>query len=359
MNLFVNPAGHYVVPITSRTRFVSRPGRARKRSIVTLRVPDAEKITWAHAISADGPSYSARVAIESGVVRITADKHGTATMLVVGQGPEPALADHATTRCATVRESLLAKPSSAPSVTERPRPLPRRPPATSSDRHTRRRRRAGDGPDRRRERGPDRRAREPRGLRLDAPRPLESPPCVTLVAADDGTWFVPERIEVLAPRPCERTAAGGLAIGHGRRARIHGHSTVPAAGLERGGYPGRHGPLSSKTCSRQDTGNNVLARAGRGFPGSSATTRHNPVCVWKSSTAKSSAGRRPPVRTPESLEHPQQPDAQATCWFADDRLSLPRRAARHETVSADPLRARLRPQWPSAWRSPCPTNSPR
>ena len=32
VNLFVNPAGQYVVPITSRTRFVSRPGRARKPS---------------------------------------------------------------------------------------------------------------------------------------------------------------------------------------------------------------------------------------------------------------------------------------------------------------------------------------
>lgn len=56
-NLFVNPSGNYVVSITSRTRFVSRPGDGTEAVTATLRVPDARKLSWAHAISVVVPNH--------------------------------------------------------------------------------------------------------------------------------------------------------------------------------------------------------------------------------------------------------------------------------------------------------------
>ena len=56
-------SGHYIVPITSRTRFISRPGAGTEPVIVTLRVPAAEQFTWAHAISADGASLLVHVSL--------------------------------------------------------------------------------------------------------------------------------------------------------------------------------------------------------------------------------------------------------------------------------------------------------
>ncbi len=82
-NLFVNPRGNYVVPITSRTRFVSRPGHGTEAVAVTLRIPDAGKLSWAHAISAEGPYYPARISMHGEELRISADGHDTATMPLI------------------------------------------------------------------------------------------------------------------------------------------------------------------------------------------------------------------------------------------------------------------------------------
>jgi hypothetical protein len=92
VNLFVNGAGHYVAPVTSRTRFRSRGANTSETVQVTLRVPDAAQLRWAHAISADGPPYRGTVTFSpKGEVVARVGRHGTATMVVVGKGAEPAL----------------------------------------------------------------------------------------------------------------------------------------------------------------------------------------------------------------------------------------------------------------------------
>jgi hypothetical protein len=93
VNLFVNSAGHYVAPVTSRLRFRSRGANATESVQVTLRVPDANQLRWAHALSVDGAPYRGTVTSgPNGTAVVYAAKHGTATMLVVGKGAEPALA---------------------------------------------------------------------------------------------------------------------------------------------------------------------------------------------------------------------------------------------------------------------------
>ncbi|MBN1417132.1 MAG: hypothetical protein JXP34_00035 [Planctomycetes bacterium] len=89
-NLF-EVAGRYVVPITSRVRFLSRGGGPAEKAAVTLRVPGAKALAWAHAIPAEGPSYRAGVALSDGDAKITIDRHRTATIVIAGEGDEPAL----------------------------------------------------------------------------------------------------------------------------------------------------------------------------------------------------------------------------------------------------------------------------
>jgi len=92
VNLFVNAEGHYVAPVTSRIRFRSRGANAAEAVQVTLRVPDAAELRWVHAISADGPPYRGTITSgPKGVAVIQVSRHGTATMVVVGKGAEPAL----------------------------------------------------------------------------------------------------------------------------------------------------------------------------------------------------------------------------------------------------------------------------
>ena len=288
-----------------------------------LRVPDAQQIGWAHAISADGPSYSARVSIENGIAHVTADQHGTATMLVVGQGQEPALADHAEARRATVRESLLAKPSSAPSVTARPQPLP-------------------DGRLRLRLTGAHVGTAATMAVLINdvkaghlaehenravfdwtAPRPLECPPCVTLVAADEGTWFVPERLEVLAPQlhaNAQRIAAWQL-----------GMAVAPQSTATRLCLPLAWNvsdiPAATARWVEQDiqSAGHWKQRVGSrgawipGIVGDDTAQFGTRVEVLRGEVFRWPTPAGPDAR---ALEHPQQPDTQATCWFADDRLQV-------------------------------------
>jgi hypothetical protein len=201
VNLFVNQEGHFIVPITSRTRFISRKSADAEPVTVTLRTPTAGKITWAHAISADGAGYRAKVAVQDNEVLLTADRHGTASMLMAGTGDEPALENSDQSRCAAIRESLGNTPASAPALTERP--------AAKSVGRLRWRLAgthvgsagpiqvvingvaAGLIPENENQATGD-------WTPVDLP---DQPPRIALSASDEGTWFVPERLEVLAPRP--------------------------------------------------------------------------------------------------------------------------------------------------------------
>ena len=92
VNLFVNREGNYVAPLTSRSRFRSRGASATESAEITLRVPDAAALSWAHVISADGPPYRGTVAAgANGAAVVQIARHGTASMVVVGKGVEPGL----------------------------------------------------------------------------------------------------------------------------------------------------------------------------------------------------------------------------------------------------------------------------
>ena len=83
VNLFLNGAGEYVAPLTSRSRHRSRGGEEREEVTVTLRTPDAGQFRSAEVYSADGPCYSAQVSAAHGQATIRVAKHGTASVVVV------------------------------------------------------------------------------------------------------------------------------------------------------------------------------------------------------------------------------------------------------------------------------------
>jgi hypothetical protein len=82
VNLFVNGAGAYVAPLTSRTRHRSRSAAGVEEVLVTLKTPDAGKIRSAEVYSADGAPYSASVSVAPGKAVIRVAKHGTASVVV-------------------------------------------------------------------------------------------------------------------------------------------------------------------------------------------------------------------------------------------------------------------------------------
>ncbi len=83
VNLFLNSAGEYVVPLTSRGRHRSRGAEEREQVTVTLKTPDAGAFRSAEVHSADGPSYSAALSSVKGRATIQVAKHGTASIVVL------------------------------------------------------------------------------------------------------------------------------------------------------------------------------------------------------------------------------------------------------------------------------------
>ncbi len=82
VNLFLNGAGAYVAPLTSRLRHRSRGAALVEEVTVTIKTPDAGEIRSAEVFSADGPPYIAQVSASRGVAAIQVAKHGTASVLV-------------------------------------------------------------------------------------------------------------------------------------------------------------------------------------------------------------------------------------------------------------------------------------
>jgi hypothetical protein len=85
VNLFLNGAGAYVAPLTSRTRHRSRGAEQMEEVTVTIKTPDAGDIRSAEVYSADGPSYSVKVSALRGVATFRVPKHGTASVLVASK----------------------------------------------------------------------------------------------------------------------------------------------------------------------------------------------------------------------------------------------------------------------------------
>jgi len=93
VNLFINGAGQYVIPLTSRQRFLSRRAESFETVTVRLRVPRADGLAWAHVVSPDAPVGPARIVAAPGGVNIVVERHGAASIIMAGTSPEPALPD--------------------------------------------------------------------------------------------------------------------------------------------------------------------------------------------------------------------------------------------------------------------------
>jgi hypothetical protein len=222
VNLFRDQAGHYIVPVTSRVRFLSRQGFATESVRVIVRVPDASALQWAYALSADGPPYQAKLSREKGAVQVTAARHGTATILVIGQGSEPEFDERRFASIAQTRDRLFGRASPMPRSVERSalsgvtqtilRVIGTQVGVPGSVRISSSGKNLGEIPS-----GSNGVALEFSGARWP-----DKPPVISLAAADEGVWFVPNRIELL----------NKLADGQVRRvARWLAGTTVPGGGL--------------------------------------------------------------------------------------------------------------------------------
>ena len=197
MNLFVNRAGHFVVPVTSRMRFLARRVDATEEALVTLRVPDAAAVAWARVFSADGPPCRAAVTPQGDGVGIAIPRHGTASVVVAGKGPPPPAEDQDAARLTAVRDRLFPLPT--PPANH----LPIQPASRAAVRSAKLRV-AGT------------QLGEPGVVQVlfdgrtvgrlsDGPHlfPVEvspaSPLAVDLQTGDEGTWFAPQRIQLLVP----------------------------------------------------------------------------------------------------------------------------------------------------------------
>ncbi len=113
VNLFVNRAGHYVSPVTSRVRFLSRRTEAVEAVRVRLSVTNAADLAWAYVVSADAPPCWAAVTHAAGSAEIAFDRHGSASMIVAGRGQPPPLPFADAERLRGVRDRLFPQPGPA------------------------------------------------------------------------------------------------------------------------------------------------------------------------------------------------------------------------------------------------------
>jgi len=121
VNLFVDGQGRYVVPVTSRTRFLTRGDHATESVEVTIATPEAAELTWAHAIPLGGRPYQTVVRRSDGQTIVQLDRHGTATVLVAGKGQPPAMEDADAARLVKLRDARFPARPHAPTP---PAPVP-------------------------------------------------------------------------------------------------------------------------------------------------------------------------------------------------------------------------------------------
>ena len=107
VNLFLNGSGRYVVPVTSRVRFLSRDDRATETVTVHLNVADDRELKWAHVYSADARPRRATIIPAREGTDVLLDHHATASVLLLGKGAEPPLADRDAEAIAATRDQLF------------------------------------------------------------------------------------------------------------------------------------------------------------------------------------------------------------------------------------------------------------
>ncbi len=120
VNLFVNGDGYYVVPVTSRVRFLSRGCQTAEPVMVTLRVPDASELAWAHVYSVDAAPYRASISFGNNEAIVTAERHCSSSMIVVGKGAEPPLRNADEGDITRTRESFLSSTIAPDPQVDRP-----------------------------------------------------------------------------------------------------------------------------------------------------------------------------------------------------------------------------------------------
>ncbi len=222
VNLFLNGQKNYVAPVTSRTRFLSRRVRSTEAVTVTLRVPDAAELRWAQVYSADGPPYRVTLTRVGNETKVTAARHGSVSMVVVGKGKEPPLDEADAERLGKLRDRLFpqSEPATAasaarPEVTNLKQLLLKIEGTQVGDWGTV---------------SVDYNGRKVGEISsafgtfsLGASLPVEAPR-VSLTVPDEGMWFAPQKVELVATR------ADGKAL---RIAEWTPESTAPAGASTR------------------------------------------------------------------------------------------------------------------------------
>jgi hypothetical protein len=200
VNLFRNGSGHYAAPVTSRVRFLCRPPRVLEPVELTLRVPDADEVGWAHVYSTDSPPYRGVVRLREGAAVIECGQHGTSSVVIAGRSPEPRLEDADSERLNAIRDNRFpAKEKGAPAA-ERPdvedisevslevsvTPVGASFPSTVIDVLI-------DG----RKAGEIRDGQDSFSMVSETAALPARPPVVSLVPRDDGSWLAPEKVELV------------------------------------------------------------------------------------------------------------------------------------------------------------------
>jgi hypothetical protein len=120
-NLFRDRAGNFVVPVTSRARFLTRRGGVNEQAtVVTIRLPDAQPVAWARVISPDRPPYPGELKAVADGVEITLPHHQTASLVIAGKGAAPRSSGQAgeQERLTSLRDRLF--PPGRPSAQVKP-----------------------------------------------------------------------------------------------------------------------------------------------------------------------------------------------------------------------------------------------
>jgi hypothetical protein len=153
--------------------------------------------------------------------------------------------------------------------------------------------------------------------------PLESPPRVTFAASDEGTWFVPERIELLVPRSSgggQRLATWQMGMGvstESSAARLHLPLAWSVADL-----PAAAARLEARDTQSAGRWRNRLGSRGAWIP--AVVAGDVPQGGFHVEVLNGQVFQWPDPQGPDgrALEHPKESGTHPTCWFADDRLSL-------------------------------------
>ncbi|MCX6923884.1 MAG: hypothetical protein NT154_11860, partial [Verrucomicrobia bacterium] len=119
VNLYVDGQNRYLVPVTSRTRFLTRGDRDTEPVEVTIALPDARELNWAQAIPIGGQAYTVTIRTNGAKALLRIPSHGAATMLMVGKGEPMTLESSDAARLLAVRDARFPRrentlPAAAP-----------------------------------------------------------------------------------------------------------------------------------------------------------------------------------------------------------------------------------------------------